>query len=54
MPMLSHVNDVGIETPNKGSAKSFVKELPVKGFDQLEMEGDFTEHLEIGIKENKC
>ena len=40
------VDDAGIAAPNEESVNKPVKELQDKGFD-LEMEGDFTEHLGI-------
>ena len=42
-------DDAGIAAPNKESIDDLVKELRDEGFD-LEMEGDFTECLGMGIK----
>ena len=42
-------DDARTAAPGKESIDNLVKELQDKGFD-LEMEGDFTEHLSIGIK----
>ena len=43
------VDDAKMAAPNEGSINKLVKELRDKGFD-LEMEGDFTECLGIGME----
>ena len=43
------VDDAGMAAPNEESIDNLVKELQDEGFD-LEMEGDFTEHLGIGME----
>ena len=48
--MILHVDGAGIAAPSRTNVEEFVKELRAKGF-ELEIEGDFTEYLGIGIKE---
>ena len=49
MLIILHVDDAGIAAPNKESINKLVKELQDEEFD-LEMEGDFTKHLGIGME----
>ena len=48
--MILYVDDAGIAAPNKEDVYKFVEELRNEGFD-LEIEGEFTEYLGIGIEE---
>ena len=48
--MILCVDDAGIAAPSRTNVEEFVKELCAEGF-ELEIEGDFTEHLGMGIKE---
>ena len=48
--MILYVDDAGIAAPKREDVNKFVKELQTEGFD-LEIEGDFTEYLGIGIEE---
>jgi len=48
--MVLYVDDAGIAAPKKKDVEDFVEELRNEGFD-LEIEGDFTEYLGIGIEE---
>ena len=48
--MILYVDDAGIAVPNKEDVYNFVEELRDVGFD-LEIEGEFTEYLGIGIEE---
>ena len=48
--MILHANDTGAAAPNKESITNPAKELQDKGFD-LEMEGNFTECLGIGMEQ---
>ena len=49
MLIILHVDDAGIAAPNEESVNELVEELRNEGFD-LEMEGDFTECLGIGME----
>ena len=46
--MIFYVDNAGIAAPNEKLIIEFVEELQNEGFN-LEMEGDFTTHLGIGI-----
>ena len=48
--MVLYVDDAGIAAPKREDVETFVEELRNEGFD-LEIEGDFTEYLGIGIEE---
>ena len=48
--MILYVDDAGIAAPKREDVEQFVEELRNEGFD-LEIEGDFTEYLGIGIEE---
>jgi len=47
--IILYVDDAGIAAPNEESVNGLAKELRDEGFD-LEMEGDFAEHLGIGLE----
>ena len=49
MLIIPCVDNAGIAAPDKESINSLARELRDEGFD-LEMEGDFMEHLGIGIE----
>ena len=48
--MILYVDDAGIAAPKSEDVDKFVEELRAEGFD-LEIEGEFTEYLGIGIEE---
>jgi len=48
--MILYVDDAGIAAPKREDVDKFVEELRTEGFD-LEIEGEFTEYLGIGIEE---
>ena len=48
--MILYVDNAGIAAPNRTNVEEFVDELRAEGF-ELEIEGDFTEYLGIGIEE---
>ena len=48
--MTSYADDAGIAAPKRKHVEDFVEELRAEGF-ELEIEGDFTEYLGIGIEE---
>ena len=48
--MILYVDDAGIAAPSRTNVEEFVEELRAEGF-ELEIEGDFTECLGIGIEE---
>ena len=48
--MILSVDDAGIAAPDYTNVEEFVKELCAEGF-ELEIEGDFTECLGMGVKE---
>ena len=50
--MVLYVDDAGIAAPTRKNVEDFVEELREEGFD-LEIEGDFTEYLGIGIEERE-
>ena len=52
MLMIPCVNNAGVAAPEEKDIKGLVEELRNKGFD-LEMEGNFSICLEMGIKENQ-
>ena len=52
MLMILYVDDAGIAAPEEQDIEGLVEELRNEGFD-LEMEGDFSTYLGIGIKENE-
>ena len=47
--MVLYVDDTGITAPVRKNVEDFVEELQQEGFD-LEIEGDFTKYLGIGIE----
>ena len=48
--MILCIEDAGIAAPGCTNVEEFVKELCAEGF-ELEIKGDFTECLGMGIKE---
>ena len=50
--MVLYVDNAGIAAPTRKNAEDFVEELQEEGFN-LEIEGDFTEYLGIGIEEQE-
>ena len=52
MLMILYVDDAGIAAPEEKDIENLVEELRNEGFD-LEMEGDFSTYLGIGIKESE-
>ena len=48
--MVQYVDNAGIAAPNQSIIDNFVAELKELGFD-LEIEGNFSSYLEIGLKE---
>ena len=50
--MVLYVDDAGIAAPTRKNIEDFVEELQQEGFD-LDIEGEFTEYLGIGIEERE-